>query len=248
MNQGTKFGMIAAGALSLLASASALAAPITITYTGTVASGTDELGLFGAPGSSLAGSLFTVQYLVNTTLPGSTRSTVAGDHDSVSGGPLFGTTSPLTSATITIGSGMQTLGSNSFSDFGVFTYLTGQYYESNTVSNPFTPAGGGATLNYENVVFDNYVDPSITSIDQSFINSNLVGNGAGESGHFDFFGTLAGGGALNTTGVFAPGGTLVVSASVVPMPEMSTWMMLIVGFGAVGLTQRRRTRVRYVTA
>jgi hypothetical protein len=78
----------------------ALAAPVTVTITGTVTSGIDEGGFFGASNTNLAGSAYTLSYLFDTSLGVRTTSP---SWDYLVGQSPF-SQSPSLGATFTIGS------------------------------------------------------------------------------------------------------------------------------------------------
>jgi hypothetical protein len=91
--------------LAILSALALPAAPIAVnadtvsyTFTGTVSSGFDDIGLFGAPGSeNLAGASFTAVFDINLA-----RESIGGDILQVSGGTEFGTASPFVSESLTI--------------------------------------------------------------------------------------------------------------------------------------------------
>jgi hypothetical protein len=77
---------------------------VTLTYTGTVAGGFDQLGVFGAPNTSLTGDQYTAVYFFNTAIGLNTSS---GNAFNVFGGPgtaALGQPSPALGALITISS------------------------------------------------------------------------------------------------------------------------------------------------
>jgi hypothetical protein len=77
---------------------------VTLTYTGTVTGGFDQLGVFGTPNTSLTGDRYTAVYFFNTAIGLNTSS---GNAFNVFGGPgtaALGQPSPALGALITISS------------------------------------------------------------------------------------------------------------------------------------------------
>src|SRR5438309_2193510 len=86
-------------AISIVSASKASAAIVNVTYTGTVASGVDEQGLFGAPNTSLVGDSYIAQYTFDTAV-GFTFSTPTQNY--AYGGDNWGNASPALSTTVTI--------------------------------------------------------------------------------------------------------------------------------------------------
>jgi hypothetical protein len=88
--------------LALIAAEPAVAATMRAVYTGTIADGTDETGVFGSAGADLGGLYFEAVFVYDTKL--GVRSTSALT-DTVSGGTLLIGDSPVLSVRLTVGSG-----------------------------------------------------------------------------------------------------------------------------------------------
>lgn len=87
----------------------------------------------------------------------------------------------------------------------------------------------------------------------------IVGTSLG----FTQFGSVVGGGTLftgsltsptfnlgtfNIGGGFGPSGTLTISRVNAAVPEPATWAMMLMGFGAMGVSMRRRRRTQQLQA
>ena len=102
----------------------ASAAIMDVTYTGTVNSGIDTLGVFG--GGSLVGLSWVATYTFDTSLGYLNSSSSKND---VYGGSKFGTTSPVLSSMITINGVGKAVGGSYFGeDFGYNDGSTSQQY------------------------------------------------------------------------------------------------------------------------
>ena len=109
---------------------------IDITYSGYVGFGYDPEGIFGAPHTSLTGDSWSANYIFDTSQ--GSRVTVPGYSDSVSGGSVYGTSSPALSAGLTINGKTLNLGGGYIASTqvtGSQDIITDVYYYS---SNPFT--------------------------------------------------------------------------------------------------------------
>lgn len=88
--------------LSLVLAQPAAAATMRAVYTGTIADGIDETGVFGAAGTDLTGLSFTATFVYDTAR-GARAS--GPTFDTVRGGTLLGGDSPVLSALLIIGTG-----------------------------------------------------------------------------------------------------------------------------------------------
>ena len=229
--------LLLAGAFTQPASA----ATYLITYTGTVSSGVDSTGVFGTKWTNLAGNNFTVVYTLTSPQPGS-ETYSAGPTAYTRGGSSSGTISPV-SATITIKGITQTIDGTAFGQAYQFNDASGdsvshvaqQYslnetsYVNNTISssvnNIVNSTDYTAALNYLSQA-DDYRSGSF-QIERYYISGN---------GDYVFTG-LAYGNMISNS---------VTIAAVDAAPEPATWAMMIAGFGAVGGSLRRRSRMGVV--
>ncbi len=250
MKKKAVLGALIGGLLSF-ASPAASAATVVVTYTGTVQSGTDGLGLFGSTGASLANASFVARYIFDTDVG---RITGTSGDVAYGGYSFGGAASPLISATLKVHNVIQAVTGEALADLGYFNLSGGTYYESSAVSNPFIESHGGI-ISSSDVVFGNYLSSAISSIDSNVYEASLTGGmtsngGAPYSGFFDF--NSEGGTGLTSYGIFASGGTLQVSyfptpeaafkSLSIPAPEPTAWMMMILGFGFIGAMFRRKSR------
>ena len=218
--------------LGLVLAASPAAADIlTVTYTGTVATGTDATGVFGLAGRSLAGLGYTVVYRFNDAL--GDRTTIPPYLDSVIGGSYDASTSPSMGALLTI---------NGMSFF--FNGL-GQGLQSNF------PLGGRISSSANDTALGNTFDASFvgeslaTSDVPASMDTPYSASGTpaidGFSNDFHIAYGPNGGITQNATGSLSPATVLVAVAAAVP--ESATWAMMIAGFGVVGYTMRRHRKI-----
>jgi len=216
----------------------ASAATYLITYTGTVSSGVDSTGVFGTKWTNLAGNSFTVVYTLTSPQPGS-ETYSSGPTAYARGGSSSGTISPV-SATITIKGITQTIDGSSF----------GQAYQFNDASDDsVSHVAQQYSLNETS-----YVNNTISSSVNNIVNStdytaalNYLGQADDyRSGSFQierYY--VAGNGDYVFTGL-AYGNLIsnsVTIAAVDAAPEPATWAMMIAGFGGVGGSLPRRSRM-----
>jgi hypothetical protein len=249
---------LALGGLLSVAPVSASAAELLVVYQGTVANGTDGLGLFGAAGSSLAGQAYTVFFDYDVGVAGA-KSVNTADRDFIYGGSLYDAASPLVSVTFTIAGITQVMKGDTSSDVGIFRDLS-NYLETAAFDTPFTQVGD-KTVSYFDTVFGTYLSHPVGLSNDSLIEPNsqggitVAGDPTAYAGFFDFYAI----GGTSTAGQFASGASITaaylkdsVAAPIAPLaasvPEPASWLMMIAGFGAVGMMMRRKTRVRVAYA
>ena len=88
--------------VSLLSAMPAMATVVQATFSGTVSSGTDALGLFGAAGGNLAQTSAQMSFRFDTSLGAPVSDPFAVD--GVWGGSMLGSATPILDSTVTIGS------------------------------------------------------------------------------------------------------------------------------------------------
>ena len=219
---------------------SAFADIVTETFTGTVASGgIDYAGYFGSPNADLSNKAFTVTYVFNTNLSGagSTGSTNAVYY--TYGGTFFNPalSSPAVSATVTINHATFDVPTN------VTSYYSEMMGESRTLNSgqfqAYAEVGHSTGPELYNLIYTHDTNaPDVTSLDTSysytFANPGGAIGSAGNSGIFSF-------GTDNLT-------LLSETVTVAPVPEPSTWAMMIVGFCGLGFLAYRRRGLTLRTA
>lgn len=196
--------------------------------------------LIVAPGTSATGP---------ATLTGSSSGTLG------TGQSIFFMVSPMLTA-----SSPPTLVSATFGDTGI---PSGNFTDTFTFQSPFPAVGSGSvTTSLASLAFGSAIDTDLLSVLFNGINAPVVyrdaaGNvcpvkGVGTCGASTQFALtnvpiLFGPGNFNTivvngfsrgNGSYGGNGTLVPAA----VPEPATWAMMLLGFGALGFSMRRRRR------
>ena len=209
----------------------ASAAIMDATYTGTVSSGIDTLGLFGAAGANLAGSSWVVTYTYDTSL-GYSKSSPYENY--VYGGINYGNTSPVLSTMITInGVGKVVVGSYSGFDIGYNNgFHTGNNSGYSTQHHIAENSGSGSHEYLINYIY-NYNASLLASITTPFTHTVDANDSA--------YGTYYLANGTGSESIFAHVATLTVSEhGVAAVPEPSTWAMMLLGFAGVGFVAYRR--------
>jgi hypothetical protein len=210
------------------------AAVVTYTYSGVIDFGADDFGLFGDAGASLTGASFTAVFyrddalaLPENIFQGETNSSVNGE----------GAFSPV-SAKLTIAGVALDIG-------GVFGEQT-QFDDGAYESFGHSAGGFGSSIDFHGNTLGTFAPTAgdvLAGPDYHTLTSlTLAGLGAFDLyGTFNFVDPQAKG--LRTFANFNPT-SLVVSpipgGGPAPAPEPSTWALMILGFGGVGATLRRR--------
>lgn len=213
-----------AGAMMMVAP-SAGAKIYHITYSGQVSKGYDYIGAFGAPTNSLTGN-FTAIFRLDTATPGvQTGQTINQSY--IQG---FGASSPVP-GTLNINNNIYNFGSyvsyvQVTNDYPVYPNSLNDSFQVGAVNNNFREtilmdvytSTGNYLKNKYVQAFDYIPQPG------DFQNSFFAIN--------DLNSTALAGGALYVNHVF------VIEKGGVPEP--ATWSFLILGFGGIGATMRRR--------
>jgi hypothetical protein len=213
-------------AAALVAGVSPAAAAVkTATYSGTLQSGNDLTGVFGAANTNLAGASYIATFTYDRNLGGS-QSTVPGVSDSSAGGSFYGTASPMISASITINSITRSF-SAGFDDLAL------------TSANPFPQAWHVAQRKVLGADFVTAKYNPLTSAGS--LDDDVAPNAATGTGSFQIyaFDSLTAATTEFATGIFANDAIYSVGDAVV-VPEPASWAMLIAGFGLTGTAMRRR--------
>ncbi len=195
-------------------------------WSGTVSSGTDLTGGFGAAGSNLAGDSYTATFLFNDAL--GTEVVFPGQLTELNGGPSnYGDVSPALETTLTINDRTASFfggGQGNVSDYPAGSeYLT--YSSANTMATPFDAS---------------FLAQDLTTADApATLETNFTGTG--QPGNLNQFQIAQGQlfeGGNDASGVLAP--TMVTERVISAAPEPSTWLLMVAGLGGIGLTLRRR--------
>lgn len=212
-----RFGLACAGLLLALGARPASADVITVTFTG-IANGIDTLRYFGNS-PYVVNANYVSTYTFDTSL--GTPYDPTGRYE-VYGGALYGTTTPVISASLTINGMTYSVPVNSSGylefdnptsssggfrvDGGVFTDSSGNYRLDNTIYSTSSSA------------------PFLTSLNTSFSYSFQPGDG--EGGEFTVASEMI---------TLSPLSVTVTDA----VPEPSTWAMMILGFAGIGFLAYR---------
>ncbi len=227
MTTATLVNTTMAGALlaATLAAAPAAAVIKVATYRGTVSSGYDQTGEFGAPHTDLTGLSFVATYVYDTAR--GYRSALVG-HDQVWGGSAYGVPSPIVRASITIGRASVSFESTNSDGLAVVD----QGYYGNEIAE-FQPPGGAMLSNdfMENYGFRR---SSTSNLDVSFGAKSLSSNDYGYIQIYTHDGTT--GTDIHYAYADLGAATLAVASA----PEPATWGLMLGGLSAVGTVARRR--------
>ncbi|UPK00427.1 PEPxxWA-CTERM sorting domain-containing protein [Bradyrhizobium sp. 170] len=237
-------GALAGAALCSIAS-QASATIVNVTYQGIVTYDRDLTGVFGTVGGSndLVGQSYTAKFTFDTSLGTSTSNPGPYADQRVYGGTGYGTTSPVISSTVTIGSVTVSVPA---------TYIGTAATQYNTDGSGF----GQQThlARYNNSANNIYADLS----SQAYVYAYDGSVPFSLTGPFTYTPTYVGylsfndyvydrnlGQVIQDTYVQANVTSLTVTTGV---PEPSTWAMIILGFAGVGFAAYRRgsNSVRWV--
>lgn len=225
---GMAIRMMASLAVLLVgASGPATAAVRLVTYSGTLASGTDQTGLFGVAGADLAGLAITTRYLIDTNR--GFRNTNPGVSDEVIGGTSQGGSTPVFRTTVTINGISRDLpgltSSSAFTGLGFgrlfdsFEQIDTPLFDTvNAAGNVDTDAGSALAWSLETDVA-----PTAITLDTSYFQFTS----------FDKVNLVQ---SVRTFGEWNPAAIYSVSAA----PEPAGWALLLAGFGLAGMTLRRQ--------
>jgi hypothetical protein len=146
----------------------------------------------------------------------------------------LGTVNPANGQTAFFGGG---LGTEAARDFVVFTLVTSDYLQLGAVDT-----GGSANLSGEKLGLLKYNGGSYQLIaTDTFVKSGFWNAGIGENGN----GLLLGAGTYKFN-IYPPGtdtSQVGYSLSITGVPEISTWAMMLAGFGLLGFAGSRRKTV-----
>ncbi len=231
MNQ---FRLLAAAvaAAGLLAAMPAAAVVKIAKYTGTVAHGYDQTGVFGAPNTDLTGYSWVATYTYDRAL-GGYQFTDGVSYDNSYGGAGYGIAgSPVLSSTITI-NGVTKVLPGAWAGY-VYT-ATAPYVQH--FNKDFLDDGITYISNYN----DNfsYIAGAPASLDQNFGPvASASSYGYTQWQTFDY-----------TTGTYTEYAYARMSTDAVysvgnAVPEPASWALMIAGFGMVGGAMRRTARQR----
>jgi hypothetical protein len=252
-----------AAAIGAALTAASLATPVaaaivTVTYRGTVASGVDTAGLFGAPGADLSGLPFLSVMKFDTT-KGFFESMGAGTTVSATGGTVFGTPSPSLGATFTINGDTQTSDGAYSAQIFSFSFGPGLNADlTHLAHEKFDKVVGGDELIGENRIrfestgthgplpdadldspYDIFPAGDILNADFEFSLTKEDAVTHAILSSYDVKGELT---PTEITQTVAPVRTCGANGGPCGVPEPSTWSLMIAGFLGLGGALRRRRR------
>lgn len=222
----------------LLVVAPVEAANYLITYEGTVSTGTDTVGVFGAPGA-LDGRAFTAVFTLTAPLAGAS-SYDDGTVASIGGGSVLGRPSPV-SATLTMGGATWAF----IGDFYSYAEQFNEFFDQDRLHHYARRFDGGTNGN------DDGLELFISSLSNNIVDttdyttplSYAVQQGDTALGKFQIQDRI---GTPETIVPYAEGNltpTRVTIAAFRAVPEPAAWATMVLGFGLVGGTIRRRQKV-----
>jgi len=214
----------------VLTASNASASIVQVTYTGTVIAGSDSTGLFGTVNtgvSAYVGETFVATYIFDTSLATGIFSKTSPDQNYVHGGDDFFNLSPATSASLTVHGHTFSFNPVSYSQLSGTGPSVGWNMQTAYARNHF-----------HDTVLDSYIRANDSgpytvpvSISGNFVYHVLPGQTA--IGSFITQGTY----------VTASLDTLTISGLAPPVPEASTWAMMVLGFACLGLVASRRKKL-----
>lgn len=201
----------------------ALADIVSVTYTGTVVSGNDVDGIFGAPGEDLlSGQSYTANYTFDTALGGFNTPEWSGAYGGI--GSVTGDPSPNLSASLTING-------NTFAFVGDYLGFIYGYNDASPYSEIFHLAqadSANTSLVQGAFEYSSYYPLSPTQ----YFSGPTPGT--------------AEGGFISGSSYLALAPSYFTIATAVPEPE--AYAMLLAGLGLLGFMARRREQKVFTTA
>ena len=228
----------AATAAALLTAMPAAAIVKIATYTGIVLNGYDYTGVFGTANTDLAGRAFTSTYIYDRSLGGHTETDAT--HDLSYGGESFALpgADPIIVSTLTINGVTRTVSGTAvgyaYTSAGLVDHEASDYFQDTKISILH------AVYTYA------YTVGAPASLDQNFgPSATLFAPATG--GTFLFATQVLANGSYTerASGFFKFDKVYSVTNYPIddPVPEPSTWALMIAGFGLVGAALRRRERL-----
>jgi hypothetical protein len=214
-------------AAGMMAAGQASATVIVETFSGTVASGADQLGLFGAAGADLAGKSFTATATFDTDV-GALAGVVNPGFNASRSGSFFGIANVLQNVSFTIGgANWQPVGLN-FQDQAEVDFYSLRGHTFAEISF-FERALDGSIVSFSNG----------TGVASYAANTLTITSSPGQHG----------GGQINLAGMDHSIEFNTEIATATPLgpaavlPEPDAWALMILGFAGAGAALRRRRMV-----
>lgn len=217
-------GMAVAALLGLAAQASA--AVVTVTYSGTVSSGTDYAGLFGVAGASLTGLAFTSVQAFDTSIGRSTDVKYSGFEAHQLSGAALGATLVINGRTFVFDGDYFSL---------IDVRLDNGSYGIN--HKTYGPSGLSRISSYVGGIGISPAPPISVAGAYSW---NLLMGGTGLG---DAFSYVPNGTGFSTQFSVELTGTSLDIQVTSPVPEPAGYLMLVFGLGVVGYFAQRREKL-----
>lgn len=208
-----------------LAAVPAAAVVKVATYTGTISSGLDATGVFGAPNTDLIGKTATIKFVYDINI--GTRDSSPG-RDFVYGGTSSANANPILKSSVTIDGVTSTINGKDGVAF-VFGLVGTMEHQNNFVS-----MSSASIEQYQDTAI-NILSNIPASLADNMPQQTFTGTVSFLRNRYDY--------STNATTMYATGsfnsGTVLITSGV---PEPASWTMMIAGFGLVGIAARRRVR------
>jgi hypothetical protein len=232
----------AALAAGLLTAGAAEAVTMTAVVKGTITSGYDQTGEFGAAETDLTGAGVTVTYTFDPDLA-PIRNTPGTGYDEAYGGAAYGTADwPSLLAEVTIGGVTKTLTGSFYGIFGIYDVAYGGYDLWNVTVYDFDDGNisGVNETSYVQTVFYDYSDFLPEGLEDPF-HLTALPNSAYQSSYFQFV-RYDYTSAIYTD--YAYGSFTIdsirVTSGVAPVPLPATGFLLVAGLAGLAAARRRR--------
>jgi hypothetical protein len=229
-----------AGAIATAGLMTAMPAAAVIkiaTYSGVVASGYDQTGVFGAAKTDLAGASYVAIFVYDKTL-GAYRASDGVRYDYSYGGPGYGN-SPIIRSSIAINGVTHTV-AGTYAGSAFTANFTGNDPGVEHVSSE--RFDNGITHKFNELGFNLGFNNSVglpTSLDQNF-GPVAATRGFGSFAFYTFRYSRAGFVQYVYADLSGPAVYSVSDPVRNAVPEPASWALMIVGFGMVGVVARRR--------
>ena len=214
----------------------------TITYAGTLASGSDVDNTWGTGfNADLAGDAFQLVFNVNTAGSFHTSLNDPGLHafDTYEGGTFYGASPPVTA--------LMTINGHSEESSGAIQSIVGneQIYPAYVgfARSTTNEVSEDSTSNIQILVTSNKSTTFPIPVTASFSIPTIDGTNIQIQGSFAFFDADP----IDTSGTFSLTGVSVLSLNSA-IPEPSTWAMMLLGFAGLGFAGYRASRRKGVAA
>jgi hypothetical protein len=220
------FAAVGALAITMTVAVPLHAQEYSVTYSGLLAlPSTDVTGIFGTPGDFSPSDTFTATYYYNYPVAGSNQVQTSNFNLITGGSGEAGFVSPILYATLTIHGYTYTFGTS---------YASTIYYRDDNSPDTIEAAAYSSPQTFMDTFFRGG-DDFLNTVDPTAPYSHTLQSGEASVGHFTIYDPDTG---ASADGILYT--ESVVVAAVTAVPEPSTWALMLMGFGGMGLVLRRR--------